>query len=235
MRRFILFGSGTMLAAVVLAAAFALTTHGRTGELIGFFLWSLPLGCVVGFAAHKPRARRWHPYVHGAIAIGAGFVTGIVVTMIGWLMVGGWMLAWDFPVLYCWSLAAVGGFLAAAVADGRASVIHAPAALSVAILPIAVLLWLASRPAPAVLVVYRNDPTRDAAQFVLDSVLTEPHSSGQGRDLRWSSTGYLRTSTANGEVASLIALQRAAYRDSIRAALAGHPLVIQVVDTTWAR
>jgi hypothetical protein len=235
MRRPILLGLSTTLAAVAIAAAFALATHGRVSELLGFAVWSLPLGFVVGFAARKPRVRRWHPFIHGAIAIFSGFMSGVTLTVIGWFMIGGWMLAWDFPVLYCWSLAGVSGFLAAAALDGRVSVVQAPVVFVAAILPIAALLWIGNRPEPAVLVIYRDHPTRDAAQFVLDSILTKPHSSGVGRDLRWPSTGYLRTSTANGEVASLIALRRPAYRDSVRTALADHPLVIEVVDTVWDR
>jgi hypothetical protein len=107
---------------------------------------------------------------------------------------------------------------------------HGVAGIGLALMPLAALAWIGSRPTPAVLIVYRDEPNRDAAQFVLDSVLSVPHPSGQGRNIRWPHTSYARVHH-DGHTAALIGLRGAEYRDSIRRVLAGHPMVISVTDT----
>jgi hypothetical protein len=228
-------GAATAALAVGLAAGFATIQRGGTHELPGFALWCIPLGTVIGVLAQRPRFIRLPPLARAAAAGATGLLAGLGLTLVGWLLIGGWMLAWDFPVLYCWSVAGVIGALAGAVANGSVRPGYALGGLVVALAPVAALAWVGTRPTPAVLVVYHDDPARDAAQYVLDSVLTRPHPSGQGRDLRWESTVYARTRTADGHTAALIGLRRAADRDSLRAALAGHPLVMSVTDTLLPR
>lgn len=82
------------------------------------------------------------------------------------------------------------------------------------------------------LIVYRDTSSFDAAQYVLDSVLTVPYSSGVGRETRWPTTSYSRVTTTSGDVAALIGLRRRVDRDSMRALLAGNPLVKTIIDTT---
>jgi hypothetical protein len=199
--------------------------------LAAFTIWSLPLCLLVGGFALQPRFSRRAAIVRALLSGLAGFGLGFALTLFGGLVLGGWMLAWDFPVFYCWTVAATAGTLAAAALHRQITWRQT----LVGSAPVAVLLsalaWYASRPDPAVLIDYRVDPTRDAAQFVFDSVLSRPHPSGNGRGLRWGYHSYSRWAESDSGTRVLIVLERAANRDSVRRALAGHPLVRGVKDT----
>jgi hypothetical protein len=226
---------GVAAVAVALGGAYAYVRRGGTSELPGFFVWSLPLGLTIAAFGHRPRFERLRPSWRALVITAVGCLAGVAWTLLGWLAVGGWMLAWDFPVLYCWVLAGAVGALGAAVAE---KVVH-PAAAGISLASVVAALgglWLyGTRPEPAVLIVYREHPEFDAAQRVLDSVLTRPYHTGVGRETRWPTTTYSRTRTPKGETAALIGLREAETRDSIRAALRDNPLVSQVVDTVIPR
>jgi hypothetical protein len=182
-------------------------------ELAPFAVWSLPLGGLLALFARRPRFQRLPEWARGVASSLSGLPIGVALTMAGWLLVGGWMLAWEFPVLFCWALAARFGAVLAARVSGK------------------IRAWIGSRPAPGVLVVYRDDPRREVAQQILDSLLNVPHPSGQGRDIRWLHNRY-EIVQHEGHTPALISLRGAEYRDSIRLVLAGHPMVISVTDTT---
>lgn len=225
----------TVVLAVGIAGAFATTNDRGTQELPAFFVWSLPLGVAVWTFARRSRFARLAGFTRCVLAATIGLIAGVGLTLVGWLLVGGWMLVWNFPVLYCWSIAGILGMAAAVVAHGAARPKEAAGAVAVALVPLAVLWSIGTRPTPAVLIVYRDSSGFDAAQYVLDSVLSVSRAGRTGRDLRWPYTSYARTVTASGETAALIQLQRVTHRDSIRAALAGNPLVKQVRDTMIPR
>jgi hypothetical protein len=220
--------------AVALAGLYALIQRGGTRELPAFFAWSLPLAAPIAVFTRRPRFLRAIPVLRIALTALAGLLIGVGWTVCGWLVMDGWMLAWDLPVLHCWAIAGATGTLVASIANGAVSPRGASLGLGLTLLPLGAVWWYASQPWPAVLIVYRDQPTFDAAQTVLDSVLTTPHPSGEGRDIKWAARSYLRTQTSTGETAALIALQHARDRESIRAALAGNPLVVRVIDTVMS-
>jgi hypothetical protein len=221
---------GTVLIAVALAAVYAQIRRGGTRELPGFFIWSLPLGLTVALLVGRTSRAHWHPLLRSLVAGVVGLAVGIGWIIFGWLLVGGWMLAWDFPVLYCWTIAAVAGLTLGSAAAGGLPARAAATGFILCLLPLSALWWYGNRPEPGVLIVYRDHPDFDAAQRVLDSVLTRPHPGG-GRNTKWPTRSYLRTRTAEGEDAALITVDRREFADSIRAALEGEPLVARVVDT----
>lgn len=227
-------GTLTVIMSVVLAAVAPNRVVGGTHELLGFAVWSIPLGVAVANAGLRWPFVRFAPLWRAAATGGVGFLLGVGWTMIGWMLVGGLMLAWDFPVLYCWSLSAALGMLFGAWAQHGMRPLHVAFGACVALVPLAAFAWQGSRPQPAVLLVYREAPGRDAAQLVLDSVLTEPHPSGVGRHIRWPYSSYSRTRYA-GHVAALIVLHDADDREPLRAAATAHPLVFAVIDTMISR
>ena len=220
--------------AVALGGLYALTRRGGTHELPSFLVWSLPLALPILLFTRKARFLRLPVPARLIVTVLVGLVIAVAWTAFGWLMIGPWMLAWDFPVLYCWVIASVVGTLSGAITNDALKPSVASAGFVLTLAPLAIMWWYAARPWPAVLVVYNEDPRFDAAQRVFDSVLTEVHPSGVGRDIKWPTRSYLRTVTREGQTAALIAVERGDYRDSIRAAVVGNPLVARVVDTVMS-
>jgi hypothetical protein len=146
-------------------------------------------------------------------------------------MVGGWLLAWDFPVLYCWSAASLVGVLVGHALYKATGPLGLLMGTAVGLVPLAALFWLGTRPQPGLLVVYRDHPDFDAPQRVLDSVLTVAHPSGVGRDIPWPHQSYSRFVTSDGEPAALFVFRSKEYRDSLRSRLAQQPLVRRMIDT----
>lgn len=234
-RRPELLGLATPLLAVVLAVAYASGTHGRLGELPAFMLWSAPLGFIVRTFAQRPRLTTIGPYWRAIVVAGIGGGVGLGMTLVGYLVIGGWMMTWDFPVLYCWSIAGIAGFLTAIVSDGSARNIHAGPAFLIAITPLLFAAWYSVQPSPGVLISFSKDPEHDAAQFALDSLLTQPHPSGQGRVLRWPDRLWNRWDDSDSTSKVLIVLENASDRDSVRHALIRYPYVLSIRDTLLDR
>jgi hypothetical protein len=233
--RALLVAIATVLIAVGIAAVFATANTRSLNELPGFFVWSIPLGATIGLFARQPRLPRLPAFARAIATALLGLAAGLVSTMLGWAIMGGWMLAWNFPVLYCWTLAGVIGALSAMLLHRAGSPTHAAIGGFVALLPLAALWVAGNQPEPGVIIVYRDQPSFDAAQYVLDSVLTVPYPGGTGRDLRWPSRSYARMTTANGATAALIVLEHASDREAIRQVLAGNKFVQQVRDTVISR
>jgi hypothetical protein len=227
-------GVATVFASVLLAAVAPRRVVGGTHELPGFALWTVPLAFVVSRVAQRWPFERLPPLWRACAVSLIGLLLGVSWTLVGWVLIGGWMLTWDFPVFYCWTLGAAFGMLFGTWARGSIRPIHAAMGTLVALAPLSALAWQGSRPQPAVLIVYRKSSLPDAPQVILDSVLTVPHPSGNGREIRWPYSQYSRT-THDGHEAALIVLRDAADRQQIRRALAGNPLVLSVIDTVQRR
>lgn len=208
-----------------------LSTHGRTGELFAFTLWTLPLGLIVGQYGKRPRFVRRSPLLRALLGAFIGVLAGVGVTLAGGVLIGGWMLTWDFPVFYCWSIAGCVGVLAALVTDGSIRLPQATVGCVLAMLPFAAMAWSSLQPNPAVIIRFAHDPARDAADFAMDSLLTDPHPTGRGRHLRWEERMQTRWTGADSSSNLLIVLYRSADRDAIRAALKGYRYVSSIRDT----
>ena len=89
-------------------------------DLLPMFFWSLPLGALVWFAMRRagPRFVDSRPRARTTILAAIGAVTGFFWTFLAALLLGGFIGAFSFPVLYCWMLGGLlGGIAAARVAS----------------------------------------------------------------------------------------------------------------------
>ena len=89
-------------------------------DLLPMFFWSLPLGALVWFAMRRagPRFVDRRPRARTTILAAIGAVTGFLWTFLAALLLGGFIGAFSFPVLYCWTLGGLlGGVAAARVAN----------------------------------------------------------------------------------------------------------------------
>ena len=86
-------------------------------------LWTVPLAVlVVGLAAllHRTGAR-WQPWVRILVIASLGFALAAAYAIAGYFLSGGWILAFDAPVLYCWAVGAIAGMLVALAPVRRGS------------------------------------------------------------------------------------------------------------------
>ena len=109
---------GSVLAAeVFLASAASVSTIYGTGT---FALWSIPLGVLVAALARGLR-RAWGGLWLGWRALGAlvaGLALGVAYAFAAYFASDRWVLAFEFPVLYCWAGGAVAGLVAGALLKG---------------------------------------------------------------------------------------------------------------------
>ena len=84
-------------------------------EYLAIALWSVPPAVAVGLAAAVLRRRLsgWSVPVRGAGAIVSGALIGVAWAFASYYLSGGYVLAFDAPILYCWSIGATLGFLVA--------------------------------------------------------------------------------------------------------------------------
>jgi hypothetical protein len=86
------------------------------GDLPAMFFWSLPLGALLSLSIRRasPRFGNRSAAVRTAALAAVGAFTGFVWTFAAALILGGWIGAFSFPVLYCWTLGGLLGGIAAA-------------------------------------------------------------------------------------------------------------------------
>src|SRR5215203_4483100 len=85
------------------------------GDLSAMFFWSLPLGGMVAFVtgrSFQPLSKKSRLVEASALAA-IGTVAGIVWTLAAAAILGGWIGAFSFPVLYCWMIGGLAGGVAA--------------------------------------------------------------------------------------------------------------------------
>jgi hypothetical protein len=100
-----------MLAAEAFVAA--ATSPSQSTETLTFGLWSIPLAAIVAFLALRVR-RTWGEFALAWRALGsavAGIALGVAYAFAAYFLSGGWVLAFGFPVLYCWVIGAVAGLV----------------------------------------------------------------------------------------------------------------------------
>ena len=103
--------------AVISAALYlSLNDWFGSGDLPAMFVWSLPLGAMVAFSLGRalPRFAAWRPRSRTAALAAIGAFIGALWTFAAALLLGGWIGAFSFPVLYCWVAGGLLGGLAAA-------------------------------------------------------------------------------------------------------------------------
>jgi hypothetical protein len=84
-------------------------------EYLGIAVWSVPLAMAVGLIAAVLRRRLSGRSVLTRCigAIISGVLTGVAWAFASYYLSGGYVLAFDAPVLYCWSVGAILGLFVA--------------------------------------------------------------------------------------------------------------------------
>jgi hypothetical protein len=124
------------------------------------------------------RTARARNLVLVSVASLAGLAFGVAWTYLVALILGGWIGAFGFPVLLCWIVGSVVGFLGSAVAI-RPRVWLGAAASAVA-LPIAaagILAWLSQAP-PDAIVYFKPGTTHEQVTHVWNEVVATPTARG---------------------------------------------------------
>lgn len=145
-----------LLGSVAAAIAFLATNEWfGAGDLPGMVVWSLPLAGLI-YVSFRPVVARLaaaSPVWRYVVLVVLGGLLGLAWTVAAALLLGGWILAFSFPVLFCWIS---GGLVAGSVAAWRSERRTWPAAVVLVLLVIVALLRLndyAQAPAPRVRVV----------------------------------------------------------------------------------
>ena len=106
-------GASTIGIAVLAARAFIALNPPpwEVTEYAAFALWSVPLAIVVVLLSGPLRRRlvAFSGFLRVAVACIAGLLAGGGCAFTGYFVTGGWILAYDFPVLYCWVAGAAVG------------------------------------------------------------------------------------------------------------------------------
>ena len=112
-------GVTTVIAAVGYATTYvALHDWFGRGDLIAMMTWSLPLafGVAVLMTALSARIARTSAALTFVLFAASGAILGVLWTVLVALVLGGWIAAFSFPVLWCW---VAGGFLGGIAAAWR--------------------------------------------------------------------------------------------------------------------
>jgi uncharacterized membrane protein (UPF0136 family) len=227
------FGALTVLLSVVGAAAFLLAAGDLSFRVLGFALWSLPLAFVITRFSSGRRFESSHPALRALFSAGFGASAGAGVAILSLMLTSGAMLAWGFPVLYPWTFAGACAALASTFFDQQRSIPrrYAVGALAVVIAPLTLLAWRSQQPVPAIRITFGKDPLRDAATYVLDSLVVSADRAKPGLGNAWRTQLWRRWDADGDTTEVLIVTVRAEDRDSIRLALRRYPYVIKVIDT----
>jgi hypothetical protein len=161
------------------AVAFVLGDRETISEYPFLALWSVPPALVVYPLARRVRG---HAPRRVAIATAAGIAVGLAWTFTALFLSGGYLLAADFPVLWCWVWGAVAGLLAAVTPRDRAGASAAFSAVALVGATSAAVLWRASRPGLVADVALHPTASSDEVEAVSQQVLGRPHPGG-GHDL----------------------------------------------------
>ena len=86
------------------------------GDLPAMLAWSLPRGGIVAVLAGRTlrRTSTKSRVVETSALAAVGILAGVGWTFAAAAILGGWIGAFSFPVLYCWGIGGLAGGLAAA-------------------------------------------------------------------------------------------------------------------------
>jgi hypothetical protein len=84
-------------------------------EHLALLVWSVPLGLLVLLLSLAVRRRVMNASVLARIAVAlvAGVLSGVAWSYASYYLSGGWVMAFDAPVLFCWSAGASAGLIVA--------------------------------------------------------------------------------------------------------------------------
>lgn len=171
--------AGLTAALVAVAAAIsylAFNSWFGVGDLPAMVMWSLPLGVLLALAVRVLEGRLvsasaiWRYLV----LVPVGGIVGFLWTVLAAALLGGWIGAFSFPVLFCW---VAGGLLGGIVAASHGHPATWPIAALLAIITVVGLESMnayARAPEPRIRVVVSPDASPEEVQRVWTEVLGRP-------------------------------------------------------------
>jgi hypothetical protein len=229
-------GSALFFAGSVVAALTYCWLHNwfGVGDLPAFMFWTAPAAgvtFVLLLLLHRASSRLPSSLLLGLAAAGS-LLLGYAWTSTVAAVLGPWIGAFSFPVLYCWTV----GFLLAvtmSISVWRKGVLPAAVLTTVALASglFMTLQWL-STPPPDLIVQLKTGATQDEVNEVWNSVLSHPHSSGVGT---WPLDGIQSLSRADtidgpGIRVGFRARLSRTRRNEIRAIVLGCSIVREVTE-----
>ena len=203
------------------------------GDLSAMVVWSALLGLLVA-AVVGPLSRRLERVASAwryIALVPLGGVLGLLLTIGATLILGGWIGAFSFPVLFCWVAGGLLGGMAAAWSSRPGTWPVALGLVTVVALVLVRLNAYASAPEPRIRVIIRPGATPEEVQRVWTEVLGRP----TGRTGEHDMLPGLSSVAASGNEGESAVLTVSFWkstgqreRDSLVALIRGSPLVIRV-------
>jgi len=234
--------AATAYAATVVAALAYLASNNWFGanDMSALLVWTLPLAALVYGAArfldNKPVGWRY------VAALVLGPLLGLTVYLSVALLLGGWIMAFSFPVLFCWVFGGLLGLILTAWMPQRtwpiALLLAGTAALA---------LYRANAyaraPEPRIALYLKSGATPADIQYVWEHVIGRPSATGQGFDLLDGISGAGASGYAGEQPILTVSIWKRTSqrtRDSLIALIRQSPLIERVVlvpasDTSGVR
>jgi hypothetical protein len=119
----VLAGASTILASV-LAARLSIALNPPpwvTREYTAFAIWSAPLAVLVFICGYWLRRLLLNrtALIRTTAVVSAAIVLGVAYAFSVFYLSGGYVMAYDFPVLYCWTIGALVGITIACVGNAN--------------------------------------------------------------------------------------------------------------------
>jgi hypothetical protein len=227
-------GVVTTLGALVAAVGYLATNAWfGAGDLQAMAFWSVPLGLLVAGVTHIVRrsllrGRALWAYL---VLVPLGAVLGIAWMMVAAMLLGGWIGAFSFPVLFCWITGGTLGGIVAAWSDRLRS--WPVAVVLTGLVGVALLRAnaYAQAPEPRVRVVVKPNATPEEVQRVWTHVLGRPTGRGDEHDLLPGLSGVSASGSEGPSDVLTVSFWKstsARDRDSLVAQIRRSPLVVRV-------
>ena len=176
--------AATALGTSVLVAIVFVVLNGGfgVGDVTSFVFYSLPFAALSGLIARLVRrpSDALHPALRLPLAVVAGVAAGIAWTFVVALLLGPWIGAFSFPVLFCWSAGGAAAMVALAAAGWARQWLVIPTAvvLSSAVALLLVTQLRARDERLDVVVYFEAGVTSQEVSDFWSESLTEPQESG---------------------------------------------------------
>ncbi len=215
------------------------------GDLQAMLIWSLPLGLVMTVASHRLSRRLSNAgtSLRYATLMLSGGLLGFLWTVVATLLLGAWIGAFSFPVLFCWI---TGGFMGGIAAAWWSKRRTWPGALALVGIVVLALRWgygYIQAPEPRLRIIVKPGATPTEVGYVWTHVLGRP----TGRPDEHALLPELSSVAASGYDGESAILTvsfwksvRRRERDSLVELIRHSPLIVRVnevstTDTTGVR
>ena len=230
--------AGSILAAVAYLAS---NSWFGARDLPAMLVYSIPLAAAVYGVSRLLRSHRlWLRYTSALLL---GPLLGLLVYFAAASLLGGWIMAFSFPVLFCWMFGGLAGLVAAAWLPHARSWPVAGFLIVLAIGLLAKASAYARAPEPRVALYLKPHATPEQVQQVWEHVIGRPSKSGEGFELLDGISGAAASGYAGDQPILTVSFWKHTnqhIRDSVIALISQSPLVERVVpvpegDTSGVR